>query len=91
MALLDSLYDTWARVRQWFEEEANFFRIHLTFFTFTPLIAAGIFYGVNGEYHIRECFLLLLGHARGHMAGTGGWTELTRPLVIGRCTAVVRT
>ncbi|KAI0761664.1 TrkH-domain-containing protein [Trametes elegans] len=52
MALLDSLYDTWARVRQWFEEEANFFRIHLTFFTFTPLIAAGIFYGVNGEYHI---------------------------------------
>ncbi|OSD05765.1 TrkH-domain-containing protein [Trametes coccinea BRFM310] len=52
MAILDSVSDYYARVRQWIEEEANFFRLHLIFFTFTPLVAAGIFYGVNGEFHI---------------------------------------
>ncbi|TFK88517.1 TrkH-domain-containing protein [Polyporus arcularius HHB13444] len=52
MALFDSLHDTFARIRQWIEEEVNFFRLHLLFFTLTPLVAAGIFYGVNGEFHI---------------------------------------
>ncbi|KAI0666217.1 cation transport protein-domain-containing protein [Trametes maxima] len=52
MAILDLLSDVYSRVRQWIQEEANFFRLHLLFFTFTPLVAAGIFYGVNGEFHI---------------------------------------
>ncbi|KAI0762545.1 TrkH-domain-containing protein [Fomes fomentarius] len=52
MATLDTIYDTYARIRQWIEEEVNFFRLHLIFFTVTPLIAACIFYGVNGEFHI---------------------------------------
>ncbi|RPD81556.1 TrkH-domain-containing protein [Lentinus tigrinus ALCF2SS1-7] len=52
MALLDSLHDTYARARQWIEEEVNFFRLHLLFFTLTPLVAAAIFYAVNGEFHI---------------------------------------
>ncbi|KAI0638942.1 TrkH-domain-containing protein [Trametes polyzona] len=52
MAFLDQLYDAYDRLRQWVEEEANFFRLHLIYFTFVPLIAAGIFYGVNGEFHI---------------------------------------
>ncbi|KAJ8486785.1 hypothetical protein ONZ51_g4605 [Trametes cubensis] len=30
----------------------NFYRVHLLFFTFTPLIFSGIFYAGNGEYHI---------------------------------------
>ncbi|KAF8967965.1 cation transport protein-domain-containing protein [Flammula alnicola] len=30
----------------------NFFRIHLLFFTFTPLIFSGIFYASNGRYRI---------------------------------------
>ncbi|RDX49309.1 hypothetical protein OH76DRAFT_1403887 [Lentinus brumalis] len=30
----------------------NFYRVHLVFFTFTPLIFSGIFYAVNGEFHI---------------------------------------
>ncbi|KIJ31257.1 hypothetical protein M422DRAFT_104826, partial [Sphaerobolus stellatus SS14] len=30
----------------------NFYRIHVLVFTFTPLIAAGIFYASNGEFHI---------------------------------------
>ncbi|KAI0645210.1 cation transport protein-domain-containing protein [Trametes meyenii] len=30
----------------------NFYRIHLLFFTFTPLIFSGIFYAANGRYHI---------------------------------------
>lgn len=55
MAVLDVLWDIYDRLRQWIEEEANFFRLHLVYFTFVPLIAAGIFYGVNGEFHIREC------------------------------------
>ena len=54
MAITDTLYYAYSRVRQFIEEEANFFRLHLLFFTFTPLVAAGIFYAVNGEFHIRE-------------------------------------
>ncbi|EIW54439.1 TrkH-domain-containing protein [Trametes versicolor FP-101664 SS1] len=30
----------------------NFYRIHLLFFTFTPLIFSGIFYAANGQYHV---------------------------------------
>ncbi|KAG7449729.1 uncharacterized protein BT62DRAFT_928462 [Guyanagaster necrorhizus] len=30
----------------------NFFRVHLLFFAFTPLIFSGIFYASNGQYHI---------------------------------------
>jgi hypothetical protein len=45
-------------VRQWLKAELNFFRIHLLFFLFTPLISAGIFYAANGQFQIREC----LGH-----------------------------
>ncbi|TBU58845.1 TrkH-domain-containing protein [Dichomitus squalens] len=52
MAILDSLRDHYAQVRQWIEDEVNFFRLHLVYFTFVPLIAAGIFYGANGEFHI---------------------------------------
>ncbi|KAH9891144.1 TrkH-domain-containing protein [Cubamyces lactineus] len=52
MAISDTLYYAYSRVRQFIEEEANFFRLHLIFFTFTPLVAAGIFYAVNGEFHI---------------------------------------
>ncbi|KAI0367488.1 TrkH-domain-containing protein [Pilatotrama ljubarskyi] len=52
MAVLDTLSDAYDRVRQWIEEEANFFRLHLIYFTVTPLVAAGIFYAVNGEFHI---------------------------------------
>lgn len=41
-----------ARLRAWIDEEANFFRVHLIFFTFTPLIFAAIFWGVNGEFPV---------------------------------------
>ena len=54
MTVLDSLTDQCAQVRQWIEDKANFFRLHLVYFTFVPLVAAGIFYGVNGEFRIRE-------------------------------------
>ncbi|KAF8178668.1 cation transport protein-domain-containing protein [Mycena galopus ATCC 62051] len=30
----------------------NFYRVHILFFTFTPLIFSGIFYASNGQYHI---------------------------------------
>ncbi|OCH94151.1 TrkH-domain-containing protein [Obba rivulosa] len=42
----------WTRIRQEIKEEANFFRLHLLYFLSVPLIAAGIFYGANGEFHI---------------------------------------
>ncbi|EMD41450.1 hypothetical protein CERSUDRAFT_110026 [Gelatoporia subvermispora B] len=42
----------WTRIWQRIEEEANFFRIHLLYFLLVPLVAAGIFYGANGEFHI---------------------------------------
>ncbi|KAK0549140.1 hypothetical protein OC845_003256 [Tilletia horrida] len=31
----------------------TFYRVHLTVFTITPIIAAGIFYAANGEEHIK--------------------------------------
>lgn len=43
-----------SRLRSWLEKNLNFFRIHLLVFTFVPLVASAILYGVNGEYHIRE-------------------------------------
>ncbi|KAF7351097.1 Potassium transport protein [Mycena sanguinolenta] len=30
----------------------NFYRVHILFFTFTPLIFSGIFYASNGQYHV---------------------------------------
>ncbi|KAH8115409.1 cation transport protein-domain-containing protein [Phellopilus nigrolimitatus] len=34
------------------QNNLNFFRVHVLFFTFTPLIFSGIFYAANGEIHI---------------------------------------
>ena len=45
---------TYAAVKELVEREANFYRIHLLFFTFVPLILSGIFYATNGQYHICE-------------------------------------
>ncbi len=45
-------------IPDWLKKELNFFRVHLLFFLFVPLISAGIFYGANGEFHIRECHSL---------------------------------
>lgn len=45
---------TYAAVKEFIEREANFYRIHLLFFAFLPLILSGIFYAANGEYPIRE-------------------------------------
>ncbi|KAG9084307.1 low affinity potassium transporter, partial [Ceratobasidium sp. 370] len=41
-------------VRAWtnFYDSLNFFRLHVLFFTFTPLIFAAIFYAANGLYPI---------------------------------------
>ncbi|KAJ1025198.1 hypothetical protein NDA16_002703 [Ustilago loliicola] len=37
---------------RWCGENLNFFRVHVLVFTFTPLIAAAIFYACNGETHV---------------------------------------
>jgi hypothetical protein len=41
-------------VKELIKGEANFYRVHLLFFTFVPLILSGIFYAADGRYHIRE-------------------------------------
>ncbi|KXN87472.1 Low-affinity potassium transport protein [Leucoagaricus sp. SymC.cos] len=41
-----------ARVWASIKSELNFYRIHLVYFTVTPLIFSGIFYASNGRYHI---------------------------------------
>ncbi|SPO30856.1 related to potassium transporter TRK-1 [Ustilago trichophora] len=38
---------------RWCGKNLNFFRVHALVFTFTPLIAAAIFYACNGENHIK--------------------------------------
>jgi len=45
---------TISAVKELIEREGNFYRIHLLFFTFVPLILSGIFYAANGRYPIRE-------------------------------------
>ncbi|KAF9485986.1 TrkH-domain-containing protein [Pholiota conissans] len=42
----------WQRLKDKISGQLNFYRIHLLFFTFTPLIFSGIFYGCNGRYKI---------------------------------------
>ena len=76
MALSDSIYDSYTRFRQWIEEEVNFFRLHLVFFTITPLITSFIFYGVNGQFHIRESILSLC------TPGVMGWLESEDAVVV---------
>ncbi|KAJ6593443.1 cation transport protein-domain-containing protein [Mycena capillaripes] len=39
---------TWKTIRK----ELNFYRVHILFFTFTPLIFSGIFYASNGQYRV---------------------------------------
>ncbi|KDN40138.1 hypothetical protein RSAG8_08338, partial [Rhizoctonia solani AG-8 WAC10335] len=44
--------DVFRRAWTSFHESLNFFRLHVLFFTFTPLISAAIFYAANGQYPI---------------------------------------
>ncbi|PWY99988.1 hypothetical protein BCV70DRAFT_103626 [Testicularia cyperi] len=39
-------------ITRWCGRNLNFFRVHVLVFTFTPLIAACIFYACNGETHV---------------------------------------
>ncbi|KAI0078494.1 TrkH-domain-containing protein [Panus rudis PR-1116 ss-1] len=39
-------------LRERIKHELNFFRVHLLFFLFVPLISAIIFWAVNGQFHI---------------------------------------
>ncbi|KAF7362270.1 Potassium transport protein [Mycena venus] len=39
---------TWKAIRK----HLNFYRVHILFFTFTPLIFSAIFYASNGQYHV---------------------------------------
>ncbi|OSD00246.1 TrkH-domain-containing protein [Trametes coccinea BRFM310] len=41
-----------ADIQAYILRHLNFYRVHLLFFTFTPLIFSGIFYASNGEFHI---------------------------------------
>ncbi|KAJ7270035.1 cation transport protein-domain-containing protein [Mycena haematopus] len=38
----------WKAIRK----HLNFYRVHILFFTFTPLIFSGILYASNGQYHV---------------------------------------
>ncbi|KDN49926.1 TrkH-domain-containing protein [Tilletiaria anomala UBC 951] len=40
-------------IRELAGEHLNFYRVHVLFFVFTPLILSGIFYAANGAVHIK--------------------------------------
>ncbi|KAI0263834.1 cation transport protein-domain-containing protein [Gloeopeniophorella convolvens] len=40
------------RLASWLRRHLNFYRLHIIYFTFTPLIFSAIFYASNGRYHI---------------------------------------
>ncbi|KAK7057587.1 potassium transport protein [Favolaschia claudopus] len=42
------MHSVWKSARK----QLNFYRVHIIFFTFTPLIFSAIFYASNGQYHI---------------------------------------
>ncbi|KAG7091120.1 hypothetical protein E1B28_010174 [Marasmius oreades] len=48
MSASNSGWKHWRSVRK----HLNFYRVHILFFTFTPLIFSGIFYASNGQNHI---------------------------------------
>ncbi|TFY57734.1 hypothetical protein EVG20_g8425 [Dentipellis fragilis] len=54
MSLPDVEYrgNIWQRTFDFLSRYLNFYRIHIIFFTFTPLIFSGIFYASNGANHI---------------------------------------
>jgi hypothetical protein len=43
---------TFATISDLVWTHGTFYRLHLTAFTIIPLIAAGIFYGCNGRFHV---------------------------------------
>ncbi|KAH8087810.1 cation transport protein-domain-containing protein [Cristinia sonorae] len=47
-----SVYSHSNSFSRYIKRHLNFFRIHILFFTFTPLIFSAIFYASNGENHI---------------------------------------
>ncbi|KAA1476458.1 hypothetical protein DENSPDRAFT_807240 [Dentipellis sp. KUC8613] len=49
---VESRGNIWQRTLDFLETHLNFYRIHIIFFTFTPLIFSGIFYASNGANHI---------------------------------------
>ncbi|KAH9965508.1 hypothetical protein BC827DRAFT_863004 [Russula dissimulans] len=40
------------RVYSFLSRSLNFYRLHILYFTFTPLVFSGIFYASNGRFHI---------------------------------------
>ncbi|THH31587.1 hypothetical protein EUX98_g2629 [Antrodiella citrinella] len=48
MPVVSTLEDVYA----WLKRELNFFRVHLLFFLFVPLVSAAIFWGANGRFQI---------------------------------------
>lgn len=64
---------SYSQIRDWVKAEANFFRIHLLYFLFVPLISAVIFYGANGQFHISEYFSFF--HASRAVFGIWGYFD----------------
>ncbi|KAL4244289.1 TrkH Potassium Transport [Abortiporus biennis] len=46
------MIDTLSDIYDWLKRELNFFRIHLLFFIFVPLVSAAIFWGANGRFPV---------------------------------------
>ena len=42
----------WEQLERWSSANLNFYRVHVLFFVFVPLIFSGIFYASNGETQI---------------------------------------
>ncbi|TDL22995.1 hypothetical protein BD410DRAFT_820980 [Rickenella mellea] len=73
------MLNLWAHLRG----SLNFFRIHILFFTFTPLVFSGIFYASNGEFRISYVDSLFLcvsamtvtGLATVDLSALTGWQQ----------------
>ncbi|KAJ7072702.1 cation transport protein-domain-containing protein [Mycena amicta] len=70
---------TWKTLRK----QLNFYRIHILFFTFTPLVFSGIFYASNAQYHISyidalfNCVsaMTVCGLATVDLSSLSGWQQ----------------
>ncbi|KAI0317188.1 cation transport protein-domain-containing protein [Amylostereum chailletii] len=44
---------TYARILSWLQRHLNFYRIHILYFIFSPLVFSAVFFACNGEFTIK--------------------------------------
>lgn len=60
----------WQKIRQFAQDEATYFRVHLLCFTIIPLTASAVFFACNGRFHVSYIDSLFLCYSAMTVTGT---------------------